>query len=583
MNKVINHPRPQFRRSKWLDLNGQWGFSYDDEHIGLEQKWQAGFKTDLEITVPFVYQSEKSGINDQTFHDTVWYQKKIHVDKLKDQNLFIHFEGVDYGSTLWLNGVYVGEHVGGNSRFTFDISPFVVEGDNTLVLKVWDSLEDMTLPRGKQYWKEKAEVMWFKQMTGIWRDVWMEYVPTIALKDCRLTPNIDQEQMIVELNLSSRVKKRACTLRTTVSFKGELVSQESRLITSDKMKFVISLVDFNDHGLGRWWSPEAPNLYDIAFELIDGDKIIDQVESYFGMRKVATEQNKFCLNNRPYYLRLILDQGYFKESILTPPSFEALEKDVILTKELGFNGIRKHMMSCEPKFLYLCDYYGVVVWSEMAGAYDYSEEYAYRMVEEWKTVITTSYNHPSVVTWVPLNESWGVPDIYYSEKQQAHAQSLYYLTKSIDDTRPVISNDGWEHCKSDLFTVHDYSADLAVLENRYSSVENIIKDMPGLEGRKFLYCPGYEYNGEPVMCTEMGGLNYRLDGLGDPVEPRFHNESDFLSKLADVLTVYYESKIIEGICYTQLTDTETEICGLLTWDRVPKAPIEKIRKIILKN
>lgn len=577
---LIDHPRPQFRRTNWLNLNGVWDFRFDDERQGIVEEWWSGFQATHTIQVPFVYQSELSGIKDTTFHPIIWYQKKVSIDYSSDKAYFLHFEGVDYECTLWINGQYVGHHIGGNSRFQFDIAPFLVNEENVFVLQVIDNLTDMTIPRGKQYWKEKAEVMWFTQISGIWRDVWLEEVSKISLSDCKITPHIDRKNVELDLLFTEEIQnKENLELVLTVKFNNEVIVKERHLLKSRHVNLFIGLDDFNDHGLGRWWSPENPNLYDLTLEVVEDVHVYDHVESYFGMRKVSVERDKFCLNNRPYFFRSVLDQGYFKESILTAPSFTDLAKDVELIKQLGFNSVRKHMMSSESRYLYLCDYYGLLVWSEMAAAYDYSDSYALIMIDEWKDVVTNCYNHPSVVTWVPLNESWGVPDIYYSSKQQAHAQSLYYLTKSIDDTRPVISNDGWEHCKSDLFTVHDYSSNVNVLNKRYSNVENIIKDMPGLEGRKFLFCPGYEYEGQPVLCTEMGGVNFRLNGQGDSVNPRVHTEADFLEKIDQIIQCYYDSPIIEGFCYTQLTDTETEICGLLTWDRVPKAPIEKIRKI----
>lgn len=580
MKALINHPNPQFRRENWMDLNGLWDFSFDEKDAGLEENWQAGFTASHKINVPFVYQSELSGINRKSFCSTVWYQRFVTITKNRNQKSLLHFEGVDYESTVWINGRFTGNHTGGNSSFTLDITPFLIDGENLITLRVVDYLEDMTIPRGKQYWKEKAEVMWFTQMTGIWRDVWLEEVPAVAIDTLRITPAIEEKEVQIELTFSKDLAISGnAQLLTTIAFDDEVCALETRLVQGRHLKFAVGLDDFNDHGLGRWWSPEKPSLYDLKLELKTGNQLKDTVYSYFGMRKVAIEKNKFCLNNRPFFLQMVLDQGYFKKSILTPPSFAALQKDVEIAKELGFNCVRKHMMSCDARYLYLCDYFGIMVWSEMAAAYDYSEAYAYRMIDEWRSVLTQGYNHPSVVMWVPLNESWGVPDIYYSKKQQAHAQSLYYLTKSVDDTRPVISNDGWEHCQSDVFTVHDYSSNIEQLKKRYGSVEQIIENMPGLEGRKFLFCPGYRYEGQPVMCTEMGGVNFRLHEKGAPVEPRVHSETDFLDAIQKIVHVYCESPIIEGICYTQLTDTETEICGLLTWDREPKAPVEKLRKI----
>lgn len=583
MTPLIKHPNPQFRRNSWADLNGTWDFRFDPKREGISQKWNNGFDPTHKIEVPFVYQSERSGIYETKFCPVVWYQRTL-AQKSKEQHRnILHFEAVDYNTTIWINGAYVGSHVGGNSRFSFDITAFLTEEENILVLRAEDFLEDMTIPRGKQYWKETAEIMWFTQMTGIWRDVWLEEKSVYSIEKLRLTPDIDKKQVEIDLHFSEEASHLdSFTLSLDLMLHDHVIAQESRLIRGQHLKFCIGIDDFNDHGLGNWWSPEHPNLYDLKFELSVENHIKDTVYSYFGMRKISIENNKFCLNNRPYFFASVLDQGYFPDSILTPPSFESLEKDIQWIKKLGFNGVRKHMMSSENNYLYLCDYYGLLVWSEMAAAYDYSEEYAYRMIDEWKVVLQQGYNHPCVAAWVPLNESWGVPDIYHSKKQQAHAQSLYYLTKSVDDTRPAISNDGWEHCQSDLFTVHDYSSDEKTLVDRYSSVEKIISDMPGLDGRKFLFCPGYSYEGQPVMCTEMGGVNYRLN-VGMDVEPRVASEQEFIESIRKLIKVYEESPIIEGFCYTQLTDTETEICGLLTWDREPKASVEELHAIFTPN
>lgn len=580
-NRLIDHPFPQLRRDRWRNLNGRWLFTTDDNDEGLKSGWATGFPTNTSIIVPFVHQSKASGIADTRFHPVVWYSRTIMLspDARDEEDILLHFEGVDYHCTIWINGSYAGEHTGGNSRFSIDITPFTISGSNLIVLRVTDDLTDMTIPRGKQYWKEHAEIMWFTPMTGIWRDVWIEFRPRLAIEDLRLTPHIDSGEIELDITMTRSGIPDNVRLLASISFAGQNVTAADVTVRERRVHLRIGINDFNDHGLGHWWSPEHPNLYDLELALSVNGEERDIVHSYFGMREVSIVNGKLCLNHRPYFLRMVLDQGYFKESILTPPSLEALERDVMLTKKLGFNTVRKHMMGCQARYAYLCDVYGLLVWSEMAAAYDYSPEYALAMADEWVATVQAGYNHPSIVTWVPLNESWGVPDIYYSQQQQAHANSLYYLTKSIDTTRPVVSNDGWEHCVTDLFTVHDYSSNLDALRHRYSSVEHIIEDMPGLEGRKFLFCPGYRYEGQPVMCTEMGGINYRLNRLGAPVKPRCISEDEFLERIGGLMNIYYNMPLLQGVCYTQLTDTETEICGLLTWEREPKAPIEKMHAI----
>ncbi|MDU2240912.1 MAG: glycoside hydrolase family 2 TIM barrel-domain containing protein, partial [Paenibacillus sp.] len=495
------------------------------------------------------------------------------------KRVILHFGAVDYECRVWVNGMPAGNHRGGFSSFSFEISDLIAGKDNRITVMARDVLQDLTIPRGKQYWKAKGEVMWLTNMTEIWQSVWLEFVDDVYLEKIRFTPHLDTNEIEIQAFIDGWDERYRIELDTRIEFAGEVIAEECRRMLAGTESWRVNLRDFNDHGLGRWWSPEKPNLYDVRFELKVDGQTVDLVDSYFGMRKISVDGGKLCLNNRPYKMKLVLDQGYFPQSLLTAPTEEVLRRDVELCKEMGFNGMRKHMMVADPRYLYWCDKLGVLVWGEMAAAYVYNEQYAYRMIEEWKEVLERDYNHPSIVVWVPLNESWGVADIYYNEKQQHHAQSLYHITKSVDSTRLVISNDGWEHCKSDLCTVHDYCKDPEILERRYSNIDNILTDMPGLEGRKFIYNPGFSYQGEPVLCTEFGGVNYHVEPSSPVVEPKAENDEQFIAQLVDVINPYVSSKLVQGYCYTQLTDTETEICGLLTWNREPKVPLEVIRKI----
>ncbi|MEF2967488.1 sugar-binding domain-containing protein [Paenibacillus sp. M1] len=575
------YPRPQFIRDSWQSLNGVWSFAFDDDDLGLKEKWyQDTGKLPLEITIPFSYQSELSGVEDKRNHERVWYQRTFDIPaEYAGKRVILHFGAVDYECRVWVNGQRAGNHRGGFSSFSLDITELIESNQNVITVMAKDYLTDLTIPRGKQYWKEKGEVMWFTNMTGIWQSVWMEFVEEVRLEKVRFTPHLDTNEIEIQSFVEGWNERSRLELATRIEFNGEKIAEECRTIFAGVEAWRVNLRDFNDHGMGRWWSPEKPNLYDVTFELKADGVVVDRIESYFGMRKISVDNGKLCLNNRPYQMKLVLDQGYFPQSLLTGPTDDAIRRDVELCKAMGFNGMRKHMMVADPRYLYWCDKLGALVWGEMAAAYVYSEQYAHRMMDEWKEVIERDYNHPSIVVWVPLNESWGVADIYYNEQQQHHAQSLYHFTKSVDSTRLVISNDGWEHCKSDLCTVHDYAKDPEVLHKRYSDIEHILADMPGLEGRKFIYNPGFSYGGEPVLCTEFGGVNYHSEPDAPVVEPKAENENEFVQQLVDVINPFLVSKLVQGYCYTQLTDTETEICGLLTWNREPKVPLDIIKRI----
>lgn len=577
------YPRPQFVRESWMSLNGEWDFRMDDNNEGLADKWYEGSRHgnketafDRTITVPFCYQSPLSGIGESEFHDVVWYRKRFSVPEAEaGKRVILHFGAVDYDAQVWVDGRHVCSHQGGNASFSVDVTDSLAGNDHTIVVRAQDYFKDMTLPRGKQYWKEKGEVMWFTNMTGIWQAVWLEFVNPVWLDRVKFTPHLDSNEIEIETFIQGMAPEERAELTVEITFSGQLVAKET-LWASERESRRINLKDFNDHGFGRWWSPEQPNLYDASFTLSVRGKVTDRVTSYFGMRKISIEAGKVCLNNKPYQMKLVLDQGYYPDGILTAPSDQAIRLDVELCKEMGFNGMRKHQMVADPRYLYWCDKLGVLVWGEMANAYDYSETYAYRMTQEWGEVIRRDYNHPCIVAWVPLNESWGVPDMLIDPKQRHHAMALYHFTKSVDSTRLVLSNDGWEHCLSDLCTVHDYSRDRDVLLERYGNLDRILNDMTG---RKFIYAPGYRYQGEPIMVTEFGGVNLRSIEEAPIVTPCAHSEKEFLEQLVDVIHPMVVSGLVQGYCYTQLTDTETEICGLLTWNRQPKIPLALIRRI----
>ncbi|ADU29314.1 glycoside hydrolase family 2 protein [Evansella cellulosilytica] len=571
------YPRPQFVREKWINLNGEWQFDYDDENKGLENKW---FKKEhnhfsKKINVPFSYQSELSGIGETAFHDLVWYKRSFTVPAdWAGQRIHLHFGAVDYRTWVWVNGEFVTYHEGGHVPFQADITDVLLDEENEVVVRVEDPSKDLDQPRGKQYWEEKSEGIFYLRTTGIWQTVWIEAVPTTFLEKVKMTPDIDKDELTVEYVVNGG--KPDYQLEIEIMFDGNHVSHDVIQLTTNKGTRSILLNDFNVHGPGRLWSPENPNLYDINFRIKDGLDVVDEVTSYFGMRKISIENGIVMLNNHPYYMKLVLDQGYFPTGMLTPPSDEDIKNDIKLTKEMGFNGARKHQKIEDPRYLYWADKLGILVWGEMANAYTYTNDAVRRMTAEWQEAVERDYNHPSIVAWVPVNESWGVPRLLSDKRQQDHTLAMYYLTKSLDATRLVISNDGWEHTKSDMCTIHDYESDKEVLKERYNTVENIMKSLPG---NRLIYVPGYKYDGEPIQVTEFGGIAYKKsdwDGWGYSGAT---NDKDFEEKYYKVVSAMLESPLVQGFCYTQLTDVEQEINGLLTYDRKPKIDLDIIKQI----
>ncbi|MEK5178074.1 glycoside hydrolase family 2 [Paenibacillus sp. FSL R5-0636] len=576
------YPRPQFARKDWLSLNGEWDFTFDDEDVGEEEQW---YRADAKglfsrvIQVPFAFQSKLSGIEDPSFHDVVWYRRTFEVPEgWNGKRIVLHFGAVDYLAKVWVNGQLVAVHEGGHTPFQADITPSLIKGNNTIILRAEDFSRDVTLPRGKQYWLEQSAAIFYTRTTGIWQSVWLEPLSAVHLSKTMMTPDIDRNEIRLRTFLQGFKSADPLKLRITVSYDGEVIAEDQYMLKNAEQLRAIGLGDFADHGLGRLWSPEHPNLYDIQFQLLRNEEVIDEAASYFGMRKVSIENGKLCLNNRPYFQRLVLDQGYFPDGILTAPTDEELKRDAQLTKEMGFNGVRKHQKTEDPRFLYWCDKLGLLVWSEAANAYEYSEEYVRRFTKEWQEIIERDYNHPCIVTWVPLNESWGVPNVQIDTRQQQHGLAMYHLTKSLDEMRPVVYNDGWEHMTTDLVTIHDYESHQEVLEDRYATAESSVNAMPA--NRK-IFVGGASYQGQPILVSEFGGIAFKKSEWEGWGYSGAENEEDFLMKLKAVVDPMFTSPVIQGYCYTQLTDVEQEINGLLTYDRQPKAPLEAIRNIMM--
>ncbi|HEX9025036.1 MAG TPA: glycoside hydrolase family 2 TIM barrel-domain containing protein [Clostridium sp.] len=577
--KRNEYPRPSFERKTWLNLNGEWDFEYDDNNLGLKNKWYENKDFSKKIIVPYVFQTELSGINEQEVHDIIWYSKDFDItEDLKDKRVMLHFGAVDYKADIWVNGIHLMNHEGGHVPFSVEITDVLKEKGNNIKVRVEDYTYDLEIPRGKQYWKEKSDGIFYTRTTGIWQTVWLEAVGESYLKSTFITPDLDNKKVLVEYELDGFSDNTY--LEVEISLHDiEIVKDKIRIINGrGKREFWLDqniTVDWN-HQESWAWSPENPVLFYVTFKVINNDSYVDEVKSYFGLRKVSIVSGKFMLNNRPYFQKLLLDQGYWEKSLLTAPTDEDFIKDIELSKAMGFNGVRKHQKIEDPRYLYWADKLGFIVWGEIASAYNYSRNYAARITKEWMEMIYRDYNHPCIVAWTPLNESWGVDCIMNNKNEQAHSASMYWLTKSLDQTRPVISNDGWDHTKSDLFTIHDYEWRKEVLEKRYSSLDNILNSMPS--GRT-LMAQGWEYEGQPIIVSEMGGISYKKSDWEGWGYSSASSDEDYAKRYYDVISPLLESPFVQGFVYTQITDVEQEINGLLTYGREPKIESEIIKAI----
>lgn len=582
------YPRPQLVRDNWMNLNGKWQFNFDDQNIGLKEKWYQEEKNfNLNIEVPFAYQTELSGIHDTGFHDWVWYRRQFEVpENMKGKKIILHFGAVDYRAMVFVNGQLTGCHEGGHTSFSFDITNYLKGGQEQLVVRVEDPSCDETIPRGKQFWKENSESIWYTRTTGIWQTVWLEAVSETHLETVKFTPDIDSGDIAVEFEVMGDFKKK--TLLIEISFRGHVVAEEVITIEEHFTKRVFNIFNrkifrTNFHDNGWTWTPESPNLFDVKIKVCDGTKILDEVVSYFGMRKIHTEDGMVFLNNKPYYQKLVLDQGYWQKGLLTAPTDSDLKKDIELAKKMGFNGCRKHQKVEDPRFLYWADRLGFLVWGECASFASYSNEAAARLTREWLEIIERDYNHPCIVAWVPLNESWGVPHIRKNKRQINHSLSMYHMIHSLDETRLVISNDGWELTKTDICAIHNYNHGQKDEVQKYkhfkesiSTKEKLIESRPA--GRK-IYTKGFSYSGEPILLTEFGGIGFQAGKENGWGYTSVIDQKEYLEEYRRIMEAVFSSRALHGYCYTQLTDVEQEINGILTYDRQPKCDLDEIKKL----
>lgn len=571
------YPRPDFERTEWLSLNGQWEFDFDDENIGECERWYLNRSFSKKILVPFCYQSRSSGINDQSLHEFLWYKKEFEIpENFEGKRILLHFGAVDYRAKVWLNGEYVGLHTGGHVSFKMDVTRFLKDGINCLVVKSEDKYECVQ-PRGKQYWEEKPDRCWYTATSGIWQSVWIEAAGEVNIDRFRITPDIDRRSILVETHFNDYVDD--LNLGVKVIYKEKLINALNIKISSRITRFTVDIKEYDSIDEQHYWTPETPNLYDIEFTLLRGENRLDYVKSYFGMRKISVKGDQILLNNKPYYQKLILDQGYWPESLLTPPSDEAIIYDIEMTKKFGFNGARKHQKFEDPRYYYWADKLGLLVWGEMPSAYHFNSEEIENITSEWMDFINRDYNHPCIVTWVPLNESWGVRNIISDKDQQNFAAGLYYMTKAMDSTRLISTNDGWEMVEqSDICGIHDYTAWGEDFTPKYAEKDQLLS---GAAQVRMLYCEGHKYKGEPILVTEYGGIAFKSDskeewGYFGAVE----DEESFLKRYLSITEAIKNTPYIRGYCYTQLTDVMQEVNGLMTADRKVKVDINKIRNIM---
>ncbi|KAG2411662.1 hypothetical protein HFD88_009218 [Aspergillus terreus] len=629
MTTSVTYPRPDFQRSglTWFPLDGTWDFLFDDADAGLTESWeQQGLPQEKRtITVPYAFQTPASGIGLHEAHEVLWYERTISDIRSADEiarghRLLVRFGAVDYECAVWVDGRRVGGHRGGHVPFDVDVTDALRPGQESarLTLRVRDSPTDLTQPRGKQYWGPVPESIFYTPTSGIWLSVWMESVPAMRLccgsgGTVLRADDIERGELHARVAVAGRPAGATCSVEIEASLGGVLVGKAAAEVPKDKAFATLDVdmkvrdpaplqaqapfpVEDAWHDGVALWAPEHPSLYDLTLRLYDAvGTVVDEVHTTTGMRSLSwqTGDGTFRLNGKPYFQVLVLDQGYWPETGMTPPSADALKADIEMAKRVGLNGCRKHQKVEDPIFHYWADRLGFLVWGEIADAYEFSDDFVERFNSEWMEAVKRDINHPCVVAWTPANESWAYTSLKDNIEQRNHLRSVYYMTKTLDPTRPINDNCGWEHVLTDLTTFHDYSDSGPLTETCAKMDGGILGKKDGrdlfvkpLYSGSTLLDPGAEHRpGAPVICSEFGGVNIAppKDASGATRDWGYttaQDPTDYLVRLEKLVMAVVKGGHCCGFVYTQLCDIEQEVNGFYSYDRKEKVPAARVKAIM---
>ena len=586
------HPRPQFMRDNWLNLNGTWEFEIDHGASGLDRKLFEKEKLDGSINVPFCPESKLSGVGSTDVMRAVWYRRDLTIPAdWAGQRIILHFGAVDYLAIVFVNGRKIGQHTGGYASFEFDITDALHEGVNSLCVYAYDDTVSPKQPTGKQAQSAFSSGCHYTRTTGIWQTVWLEAVNPVYLKAARYYPNITNAGVDIELTASTVAPD--VTVTAVASFEGKPMGKASGTLCGAAPRLHLDLEE------AHLWDVGVGNLYDLTLTLEQNGKVIDTVQSYFGLREVGMKGVAFCVNGRPVFGRWVLDQGFYPDGVYTAPSDEALKNDIVYSMQLGFNGARLHEKIFEERFLYHADKLGYLVWGEYPNwGYDAQLEAFDSFLPEWIEAVNRDFNHPSIIGWCPFNETWHIGKGNTISNPCGHPQDhtvlllTYRTTKAIDPTRPCIDTSGNFHCpETDMYDVHDYCQNVEKFAEYYSQVgEGIVKDQIERSERHRPYQFPFK-KGQPLFVSEYGGMRYIPEnneadsdrkvswGYGDAPK----TEEEFFARYEGLTNVLLDNPYILGFCYTQLYDVEQEQNGLMTYDRKFKFDPQKFYRINTKK
>ena len=558
------HPNPQFERENWVNLNGEWEFEFDYGNSGRDRKFYERTSLNSKIIVPFCPESVLSGIGNVDFLNCVWYLKKVKI-KNCNKNVILHFGAIDYESYIYINGKQVYHNVGGYVGFDIDITNYVNKGqENTITVCAID-----THPKGKASGKQSKNYYSmgcdYTRTTGIWQTVWLEYVEKSYIKSVKYYPSIEDKSVQIEVETVGKAEFCA-----EASYKGKCVGCVSAKLNAGISRVTLKLDELH------LWEVGKGRLYDLT--LTYGK---DKVKSYFGIRSTAFDNKNYLLNGKPVYLRTVLDQGFYKKGIYTAETEEELVKDIYLSLDAGFNGARLHQKVFEPRFLYHCDKLGYMVFGEAANwGIDCSNmEHLAPFLLEWQRELARDFNHPSIIGWCPLNETW---DFDNKHQNDDFVRALYYSTKAIDTTRPCVGTSGNYQVVSDIYDLHDYLQGKEEFEKIYyaPTYEEFAENYDKSHEWVSKYQKSKDYKDMALYLSEYGGIRWDTDGVGGwgyGDGPK--TEEEFLDRYEYLTKALVNSPYVCGFCYTQLYDVEQEVNGLYTYEREPKFDMKKIKAI----
>jgi beta-galactosidase/beta-glucuronidase len=565
------YPRPQMVRPRWLNLNGGWEFAFDDDDRGRREGWERGWSGSRRIVVPFSFEAALSGIGERAAHPVVWYRRVVDVpEDFVGGRLLLHVGACDFATTIWVNGAVAGTHRGGYTPMTCEIQALVRPGRNEIVVRVEDR-PVWSQPRGKQIIGEAPVLIDYDRVTGIWQTVWLEPVPDLYVDDCwnAFDPATGALTLWAQTN-----RETAARLEVSVSLDGGEVARGWTWMQERREGHVRLMIP-----APQLWSPQQPALYDVDVRVGDGDAVRDAVRTYAGLRQWRTQGRRVLLNGEPFMFRGVLDQGYFPGGWYTAPSDDDLRRDIELIRAMGFNGARNHQKAEDPRWLYWADRLGLAVWSEMPSGRDFCPALVGDLTAEWLQIVRRDRMHPCIMAWVPFNESWGVDGIASDQRQQEWVRALYHASRSMDPTRLVIGNDGWQHVIGDLWGVHCYLSSGSALERALKRVldEPTTELIPARQAA----LAGVDVGNVPVLLTEFGGLACAQPGSSAEAwgYDTAADAADLERRIGDLVGVVRAIPAFGGFVWTQLTDVQQEVNGLLRFDRTPKLPMETLRRL----